>query len=412
MYTAKVAGQTIDIGDIAISFRLKNPMFDSNNGMEWSATYPFKLPNTAHNRYVFGFPNRTSLRKTPAKDYDFEHHFDGFRLPGDTIRVSVVNETEIECYVKIGRSDFISKNKTKLLPDLAFSNEYYIEMDSDDPRYLWKVADKKYPEATFTIFPVSNIGLYKNSWHHVAWIDPDYTYYGTYQNMFYWKPGEFVHDEWHITPFPYLAAVIDQVFKESGYAIKENIFSSDQELASLCIFNCNIAQFTQSGDNFYNINVSDHLPKITVPELFINIRAPFGIDLYFDHSGKTIRLKTRKEIITSLDVVDISKNVSKSMIINVENLATGFRFAMIAGDYDANFTEQVKSMSEYFGKPIIPYSFYADLPLSPPDGSLAYIYSEDSFYIYGFSEDLGVGWSFVTRNHLNYESTQDPEIII
>lgn len=416
MYTAKIEGQSIDVDDISISFRLKNPMFDDNAGMDWSTTYPFKLPNTPRNRFIFGFPHRTSLKDKHVKDYSFEHFFSGIRLPGDTIRVTYATTGEIEAYVKIGRSDFVSLNKNKLLSQLNFPVVRYY-LDPNSLMWVWDpiFKEQKYPDIPFALCTVKNDSLFDNT--HVAswWIDPAQNNWGPYQNMYYEVSGvDIFTNERAISPFPFVASVIDQIFKECNYAIKENFFTSDDELKSLCIYNPNIEEmFGPNPGEYFDITPSNHLPGITIPEFFIRIRVPFGVDFYFNNYNREVRIITRKQVITSTDVVDISNNVLPELKVAISDVILAYKFSLTSPGNDAYFDSCVKDFSDYIDFPYTVYGNLSELPLSPDSGNIAYVLGEDNYYIaeYDFSLETIV-WRLITHNLLPMTEGDDPELIV
>jgi len=417
MYTAKVEGQSIDVDNISISFRLKNPMFDANNGMEWSATYPFKLPNTETNRAIFGYPARTSLKDKHVKDYEFEHYFNGIRLPGDTIRVTLAGTGEIEAYVKIGRSDFISINKNKKLKDLQFESVYYNAWDPDDPDYpyFWKGASDAYPDIPFALFTVRNDGFFKNTVQSNWWLDNTANTYGPYQNLIYYDPA-FKFNPDCITPFPYLNAVIDQIFLDSNYELTGNPFADDAELNRLCIFNPNKAIYYVdglSGHDYASFSLADHLPGISIPDFFINLRVPFGADLYFNNHSRKVKIVLRGDIINSSDIVDISQNTNPGIKVTVNDPITKFKFSMINDDADSHWSATTPGLSDYAGDEITAYPTYADLPAGASTGDLGYVMSNDTIYVFDYDEESEVNtWLELTLNLLDYEVGEDPEITI
>ncbi|MCX6272194.1 MAG: hypothetical protein NTU44_13440 [Bacteroidetes bacterium] len=403
MYTAKVNGSPIDTDNISLSFRLKNPMFDPNDGMEWSASFPFKLPNTIRNRSVFGFPGRLSNANMPAVDLPFEHFFNGIRLPGDTIRIKQTTAGEIEAYVKVGRGDFLSLNRDKLLTDLQFPDETWQMAHDYEPMYLYNTLTQPFPQSKFVIFPVLNRGMYKDTYWDNSWNDANSNGYGPYQNslIFHSWGGHIINSKC-ITPFPYLAAVIEKIFAESKYTIKRNIFTEDAELQSLSIYNPNVCKV--SGNNYYAyINLKNHLPNLKIPDFFINLRVPFGVDLYFNYYRKEVNLVSRKDVITSQEVVDFSRNVDPDYKVILDDPIEDYKFVMKGDDQDEYWKSKVSDLQKYKDSPVINVMYFTWLPPTADHATLGYVVDEDKWYIYEMDPGTGAGsWQFLSYNLQNY----------
>ncbi|MCX6272167.1 MAG: hypothetical protein NTU44_13295 [Bacteroidetes bacterium] len=403
MYTARVNGNPIDTDNISLSFRLKNPMFDPNDGMEWSASFPFKLPNTIRNRSVFGFPGRLSNAVYPVVDLPFEHFFNGIRLPGDTIRIKQTTAGEIEAYVKVGRGDFLSLNKDKMLTDLQFDDETYQMARDNEPMYLFNVLSQPYPQSKFAIFPVMNRQFYADTYLDTGWNDSNSNGYGPYQNslVFHSWGGNLLNHKC-ITPFPYLALVIDKIFSESRYQVNRNLFTSDDELKSLCIFNPNRCKV--SDNNYYAyINVGNHLPSTKITDFLMNLRVPFGVDLYFNYYRKEVNLVSRKEVITSQEIIDFSKNVSRDYKVILDDPITDYKFSMRGDPDDEYWKSKVADLQKYISSPVINVMYFTMLPTNAEHATLGYVEDEDKWYIYQSDPNTGSGsWNFLTMNLQDY----------
>jgi hypothetical protein len=392
MYLAKVNGQRIDFNNPAITIRLKNPMFDSNNGMEWTASFPFKLPATSRNKQVFGFPNRLTTLNSVAIDATFEHYFNGVRLPGDTIRIRQASDREFEAYIKVGRSDFISLNKTKKLRDLT-----YPDMSMN---YLTIIGSMSSGYPMFPVaFPmVHNEGFFDGTDQEYFWKDISQNTYGTYQNCFYHTSNNWYYNHMAITPFPYVAGVIEKIFSESNYLLTRNPFTEDPDLQTLCIYNSARARFGFLPTNFY-FNIKDHLPDISVQEFLLAMRVPFGADLYFDHYKREVKILTRQEILNSSGIVDMGKNVSRTYKVLYDEPFDSYRFTLTSDSSDAYWRDKVADFNSFKNNPIIVGEYFSDLPASPEVYTLGFVKVEDQWYIYSWDDDSQtVCWHFLSRN--------------
>ena len=408
MYRAQVNGQSIDVENLTLTLKLKNPMFDPNGGMDWSASYPFTLPATPNNNKVFGFPGRLSNKNTSAIDFPFQHSFSGIRLPGDTIRVTKVSQTQIEAYVKIGRSDFISVNKDKLLTDLCFGVQEFQVSDHYHPNYLFSHFYHSYPVINFAIFPVRNKGYYSGTDDDLWWNDISRNPKGPYQNMVYYDEAHLIHyNPQVITPFPYVAAVIDEIFAESKYTLVRSFFKEDAELINLCIFNPNRCRYFEHPvtDDTVSIELQKHLPRIKVLDFFVSIRTPFGLDLYFNYYTNEVSLVSRQEIVNGSEIIDFSDKVSPNSLVYLDNAVTNFLFSMKGDSADSYWQERVKNMKDFLTTPFYQeVSDVTDLSGSIR-GSIGFVKNEDSYYVFEVNQDtLSLEWQFLSLNLQDYLS--------
>ncbi len=407
MYRAQVNGQSIDVNNLSLTLRLKNPMFDPNNGMEWSASYPFTLPNTPNNQKVFGFPGRISNKDSSAVDYPFQHSFSGVRLPGDTIRVTKVSKTLIEAYVKIGRSDFISVNKDKLLTELSFAEQQFQVSNHSHPNYLFSHFYHSYPTINFALFPVRNKGYYSGTDDDLWWNDIASNPPGPYQNMVYYDDAHLLHyNPQVITPFPYVAAVVDKIFAESNYVLTRSFFSENAELINLCIFNPNRCRYFEHpvADDTVTIELQKHLPRMKILDFFINLRVPFGLDLYFNYYTSQVSLLSRQEIITGRDIIDFSDKVSRDFSVLVESPLENYLFSMKGDSADTFWSDRVKNMKDFLSTALYQeVTVVGDLSASVR-GTIGFVKSEDTYYIFEVNQDTGsLEWQFLSLNLQDYE---------
>jgi hypothetical protein len=406
MYQAKVNGQAIDVDNLSLTLRLKNPMFDPNGGMEWSASYPFTLPNTVRNRAIFGFPGRLSGKSGVQRDFDFEHSMNGIRLPGDTIRVKQTTKGQIEAYVKIGRSDFISLNKDKKLTDLSFEVQSFQVSNPSHANYLFSHFSHSYPTIAFAIFPVRNKGFYSGTDDDLWWNDITGNPPGPYQNMVYYDDDNVIHYNPHvITPFPYVAAVIDKIFAESKYNLNRCFFKEDAELLNTCIFNPNRCRYFEHpvANDTVTIELQKHLPRMKVLDFFINLRVPFGLDLYFNYYKKEVSLISRREIITSREIIDFGSRVSPDYKVFLEDPIANFLFSMKGDSADTLWQEKVKSMKDFLTSALVQTVDDFSQLSSSIRGCIGFVVSEDTYYIYEINQDTGsLEWQFLSLNLQDY----------
>jgi hypothetical protein len=374
--------------------------------MEWSASYPFTLPNTIRNRAVFGFPGRLSGAQSFTSDFAFEHSMNGVRLPGDTIRVKQTSKNQIEAYIKIGRSDFISVNKNKLLTDLSFEQESYQVSNPAHDEYLFDIFDKSYPDINFAIFPVKNKGFYAGTNDDLWWNDITDNPKGPYQNMVYFDELNAIHyNPRVITPFPYVAAIIDKIFLEAGYTLLRDFFTEENELKQTCIFNPNRCIYFEHPveDDTVDITLQNHLPRTKVLDFFILLRVPFGLDLYFNYYKKEVSIISRKEVLNGREIIDFSDKVSDDYKVYTKDMLANYSFTMKEDSGDTYWADRVRKKTDFLpAAHYLEVNEFTDLP-STDQGTIGFVKNEDAYYVYEKNQDTGlIEWQFLSLNLQDY----------
>lgn len=117
-----------------------------------------------------------------------------------------------------------------------------------------------------------------------------------------------------IVPCIKLTWLLEKIAQLTGFKIKGTFFQ-DPELVKLLIFNIFSTDKTGIDPLFpFNTHASEikyanHLPKIKISEFFQFLSDQFALGIEFNSSLKTIEIFTARQVIESLDVVDISKNI-------------------------------------------------------------------------------------------------------
>ncbi len=413
MYSALINGKEIDLGDVQISMRLKNPMFDPNMGMDSTASYPFKLPVTPKNMAILGFPGRLTKPMPYQNDFPFEHRFGAIQLPGTQIRILKVTESEIEAYIKIGRSEFLSTTKDKTLQDLAFPEVVLVDHAIPDAglaevkKWLVSTEPLEYP-ATFPM--VKNLGLFGASNFAEVWWKSDGP--GPYQNAWTFE-GIHWADDIHscpdyyripaITPMPWLCIVIEQIFDEADYTIISNEFFTDEVLRKLCIYNPVIVRYKNSIHHEIKFNLNHHLPKLSITSFLSTFRVPFGIDTYFHHIRKEVRLVSRDSIITSMEEpVDFSERVSKVRTVFIELASENFTFSMQSDPNDVYWQKTMLMSSKQCVADPASVMYFMMLPSDQLLNSVCLVIDENWWYVY-LEDENNPGLFLWTRFAYNWQ---------
>ena len=400
MYKAFVNGERLDFENPSITLRLRNPMFDPQNGMEWTASFPFKIPATPRNKAILGFPARLSAEVLSTTDLSFEHYFNGLRLPGDSIRVRQANDKQFEAYIRIGRSDFISATKDLSLHQLQFPLEEVLLEDI----YSLLENGTGYPDTDYAFPTVKNDGLYDGHPYESDWKSPTLNNLGPYQNAIFKLYGdtEFSINNNTVSPLPFVAGANRKIFEILGYKLTSDVFASNQHLRPLCIYSPVVAR--GDGPDAINFHLKYQLPDIKIPNYFLALRMPFAIDLYFNYYHKTVDIKSRKDVLNDPSFIDFTKGVAGNpTVIHSESIAN-YKLKMKNDSADTYWSEKVADFANYELNTKYYVDSVGDLPASPEPNSLGLVKDEDQWYIFTWDDPLNVYmWKLFSQNHMDFQ---------
>jgi hypothetical protein len=197
------------------------------------------------------------------------------------------------------------------------------------------------------------------------------------------SPGKF------IVPFPYLVEVINKAIATMGYEAGENFLMNDDELKTLCIVTMNTADTGYGGLQTETdplvVRISEHLPDISVYDLFLNIAKWFNVAVLHG-KGRTIKIRKNIDILNESHVVDWSGGITKKSV-GYDKKAYNYHLNVTDDDW---WSEKVKQEGvESFDR--LP-TVYATASL-PPAWSVGrinvvcYVGEQQAYYITAFEEN-------------------------
>lgn len=217
-----------------------------------------------------------------------------------------------------------------------------------------------YPDGDYVLFPIENPDMLMNipdDLYEADAISLKEIYKKFFPVMNYFANGKFpitidriVEGQYFsvfnlITPFPYLAFIISAIKKKVGIEIENNVFESNDH-RQLVLFNL----FCQN--NFINsdllgiretINLTDHMPDLTIAEFWLNVCKLLGVAYVYDSKRKNLRLKLLKDIATDTGWTVFKPFISKPRLVC--RPINGYSLKIESGSGDTYLSQYFKGIT-------------------------------------------------------------------
>jgi hypothetical protein len=176
-----------------------------------------------------------------------------------------------------------------------------------------------------------------------------------------------------VSPFPFLAYVVEQIFIEEGFTIAHNDLREDALLKKLVLYtNWNIKRvekiLTIVGIGFVSLdpayiidsfNISDLLPKEEVKKFILGIRQDLNIDFFIEN--KTVRIILKDKILLNPNYNDLTSKVVGKRPVDRKKEIEGYVFTPSMNSDDTEFENWV-DLSLHKGTIGDPVDTVEDLP--------------------------------------------------
>jgi len=370
--------QPVDLSpDFSITLNFKSPMFNDIG----SFTYPIKLPFTPRNASILNFKHRIENKGNPYQEFPCRIQFDCHSITGIfKCRISnVQNGYEGSVYLMNGDFYYGIKDLNlrkidmgKLLfPDIATALTWINDSQS-----------KYYPDVPCA-FPY----IFNEYYYDPVTTNDFQKYYnnhfGSGYNIVEYAPETI--DKTIIIPFLYLRYVLDQIFLGLGYEFDDYVFSGDEELSRLILYNS--ASANNNKGWVYNCSFLDeiyfnfHVPDIKVSEFLSGLENFFNARFFVNSNTRRVSLKLLNDVIhDSLDIPFSKDVITRS--VELEDQIFGYRVFMALDSADLMY-EGLGNWDENIYKSGCGYAeSLADLPSYPMAliGSFYYIGEEKEYY--------------------------------
>jgi hypothetical protein len=333
MITFKINDIALDLSqDFSISFEKTSPLFAENAG-ERAYSYPIKLPLTPTNRQALAFIDLADSAALFETSYPCLISDSGNDLVVGLFYISSIDAT-INGYIL--EESFEPEVLDTRLKDIEMGGDVtYVDGITYD--YMYEVANAaasgNCDTWDFCFPPTKNSRFYEgavspNSPDMVT-IDPTNFdtlpyHYGGFVNLWmadiqsYFLISELplIFHNYNVdtdvidiaaqstfVPYPYLITILRKISDHLGYELQGS-WVNDEAIKKLCIYNTYALDFWEwvSAHEVYNtynvpINLINHIPDITISEMFDALKNLFNLSISIDSLKKEIRIDAKKTIL-------------------------------------------------------------------------------------------------------------------
>ncbi len=361
-----VNNTALDIGNVSISFDLRNPIFNTIG----SFSYPFNLPNTPKNRAVLGFPHKLHYAGAVNKSHQADIYIAGLHWKQGVIIVRDANKDHIKVNFGVGEGYFYNVIKDLKLNEVDLGgNRTPDSYEGSGTNDQWSIAyTGKFPELDFTVFDINGtipdlpddfvINLKYNGF------DP------TYKMNLEAIPNLTKFNV--IVPFVYLNFIINQFQIHFNISTFHNSFLLDDELRQLVLLNNKSINTYQFKNNSHSLIVNrgfdlkNHVGEYSFLDLFSSLQNTFFSVVFYDPNLNSFSLRFFKDILFSNSIELETKFYRNNISNHIEN---GYKLS-----YDKYWGNSNKASSITHLNFIDSVNDYDDLPQS---GNFLY----DCFYV-------------------------------
>ena len=405
MLSLKIDGQPVDLpNDFSVTMNLKSPAFNEVG----SYSYPFKIPYSPRNAFIFNFRNRVQNQTDPYITYNGVFSWNGITLFNGTVKMKLFNNFTFEGSIYEGNGDFNYQRKNATLQDVDYG---VLEFSSESTRlgYMNSCIDKYYPDCNICFPQILNKSYFdelpENTGLH---------YCNIYINSFLQSVFSGGSERTILVPMLYLRYVLKKIFLYIGYSVDDRFFSSGPEFNKLSIFNlvdCNNGDHGFFPYDVTKIFLNYHLPRLSLNEFFSGLETMFNIRFFVNTFKREVVVVSLDSIIKSTDYFDFSKNISL-IETEISDQITGYNLSMtmdtddelyeIRKEYDESvidrLKENVKSVS--------------DLNPWPSDNimDMRYVLDADRYYIL-WSNKQWIPWVSDLTLYFNYRYRSNQQSI-
>ncbi len=356
-----INNEPVDLNeDSSINITEESPVFEKDS-IPGGFSFPFELPASPRNNRILSHPGRIQSAVQGGFNLPFQLYLDGRLIGTGTATIQKATSLSYSAFLQVGTGDFAGKTAGKKLSDVDFGGERTWEFK---PEYI-------YPEDDFALFPIYNENFMDDTQYKDAWKTNLYRLNSHEQGS--WFTG--VNSVMAISPFPYLGYVVNRIFNQFGFVLKENILTTDPDLKQLVIYNnhdsANLVSVTRPVTKtifgkrndgswgyiqrtvivttitreFNTWNLKDFLPDIMIKDFILAIRTLFNLAITIDNQGFASIVK-RQDLVTSGKSVPLSPKAMGKPLVTISENAAGVKLHWEHEQNDLLFSEGFKDIYE------------------------------------------------------------------
>ncbi len=359
MFQLLINGEAVDLSpNSSISIDEESPIFNQDD-IPGGFSFPFELPTTPKNNRILGFAGRVQSRSQGGKDSPFQLFNNGRYIGSGTATVQKATDLAYSAFLQVSTGSFAGKITGKKMSDLNLGGvrEWIFK-----PEFV-------YPKDDFALFPIYNTDFLKGTEFDGSFVFRHYP-------LNHWIDGDWYQEEgiiFAVTPFPYLAYVIQRVFENFNIQLEENILATDPDFKGLCIYNnhdsakltyvttpvtkfgydnttgtwhtftVNTRTISRGLDTF---NLVDHLPDMLISDFILSIRNMFNLAFVVTPRG-TVRIKKRQDLIAVGSPVSLADKYIGRPLVTVSTDVKGVYLRWTHEGNDLLFSEGFKDIFDH-----------------------------------------------------------------
>jgi hypothetical protein len=356
-----INNEPVDLNEnSSINITEESPVFEKDS-IPGGFSFPFELPASPRNNRILSHPGRIQSAFQGGFNLPFQLHLDGRLIGTGTATIQKATSLSYSAFLQVGTGDFAGKTDGKRLSDVDFGGERIWEFK---PEYT-------FPEADFALFPIYNENFMDDTQYKEAWKTNKYRLNS--HELGTWFTG--VNSVMAISPFPYLGYVVNRIFNNFGFVLKENILTTDPDLKQLVIYNnhdsANLVSVTRPVTKtifgkrtdgawgyiqrtvivttitreFNTWNLKDFLPDMLIKDFILAIRNLFNLAITIDNQGFASIVK-RKDLVTSGKSKPLNAKAMGRPLVTISDNTAGVKLHWEHEPNDLLFSEGFKNIYE------------------------------------------------------------------
>jgi hypothetical protein len=298
------SGEMILPGDFSFSIDQKSPFF-SNEGTQ---SIPVTLPDADINNKVLGYASRPGHSMQMRRKLSATLETSVINKSGTLVVEKAQKHTGTVCSLMLNESDFYSQIKDVKLSEV-FAEIIRDEFTSIEALYNYLFSCMK-GEANddLTLFPVAcNLsgGKYSllNGPDTKSTQEP-WPLKWKARRIYYEDQAVNVPDGYGISPFLWFHRVLDILFSQYGYSVRNNPFREDDFLSKIVLIN-NTADSICKGV----INYGDLVPSCTIAEFIKYLESKFLCYCFISPESKIVDIIPLNDAISSVPDIDLTGKI-------------------------------------------------------------------------------------------------------
>ncbi|MVM36140.1 hypothetical protein GO755_39375 [Spirosoma sp. HMF4905] len=314
----RLNGQAVDLTPgLQVSLELVNPYLVYEDILSSSSTVP-ALPATNRNRIIMGFPDLLQSDALGMR-YDCEKYYNGQLLQSGVAILTESAETFALTVVQ-PLGELFGDLQTKTLPEIPFGTLAL-------PVVLTPVL-QSFGRDVLAFPSILNADFYGSNGGAIS-------YSGMVNN---YTAGAYA-TAGPVVPMPFLKEILLRLAELTGVTLSGQ-FLDDPDLSQLLLYN------TRALDGRTTIDLRQHLPEMSIPVFFLELRKLFNLAMSVDTVDRSIRLDFTDSFHKAATSIDWSKKALKTFKKRPE-MARRLQLGSEQDSNDALTKDKPDSLTDY-----------------------------------------------------------------